>query len=99
MNYFAPRTAAERYAKGRPFFHPPLVARIGELVSAGGPFPRALDVGCGTGLSTLALKGIAGEVVGVDLSIEVLSRAPKDAGLRFCLASGGRGGLYAAAPV
>lgn len=90
MNFFAPRTAAERYARGRPFFHPPLVARIGELVSAGEPFPRALDVGCGTGLSTLALKEIAEEIVGVDLSIEMLSHAPKEAGLRFCLASAER---------
>ena len=90
MNYFAPKTAAERYAKGRPFFHPPLVARIGELLSPDTPFPRALDLGCGTGLSTLALKQLARDIVGVDVSIEMLSHAPKDAGVKFCLASAER---------
>jgi len=90
MNYFAPRTAAERYAKGRPFFHPPLVRRIGELISAAEPFGRALDVGCGTGLSTLALKSLARQVVGVDVSAEMLAHAPKEAGLSFCLASAER---------
>ncbi|HEV2864616.1 MAG TPA: class I SAM-dependent methyltransferase [Pyrinomonadaceae bacterium] len=90
MNFFAPKTAADRYAKGRPFFHPPLVARIGELISTNEPFPRALDVGCGTGLSTLALKQLAREIVGVDVSAEMLSHAPKDAGLSFCLASAER---------
>ena len=90
MNYFAPRTAAERYAKGRPFFHPPLVARIAELISPAGPFARALDVGCGTGLSTLALKRLAKEIVGVDASAEMLAHAPKDAGPVFCLASAER---------
>ncbi len=28
MNYFSPRSAAERYAKGRPYFHPLVVERI-----------------------------------------------------------------------
>lgn len=90
MNYFAPGTAAERYAKGRPFFHPPLVARIAELISAAEPFGRALDVGCGTGLSTRALQSLAREVVGVDASAAMLAHAPKGAGPRFCLASAER---------
>ncbi len=90
MNFFAPRTAAERYAKGRPFFHPALVARIAELLRPAAPFGRALDVGCGTGLSTLALRSLAREVAGVDASAAMLAHAPKDAGPRFCLASAER---------
>ncbi len=90
MNFFAPRTAAERYAKGRPFFHPALLARIAELLSADVPFARALDVACGTGHSTLALKGLAGAVIGVDVSAEMLRHAPRESGLSYCLAEAER---------
>ncbi len=36
---------------------------------------RVLDLGCGTGLSGIALADIAGEIVGVDLSEEMLAEA------------------------
>ncbi|MBC7909042.1 MAG: methyltransferase domain-containing protein [Pyrinomonadaceae bacterium] len=87
MNYFSPKSAAERYAKGRPFFHPLIIGRIRQLLSLTGALPRALDVGCGTGLSTVALQEIAGKVVGVDASPEMLAHAPRRAGLNFCMAS------------
>lgn len=87
MNFFAPKTAAERYARGRPFFHPTIIARIKELLSIDGRVGCALDVCCGTGLSTLALQELAERVVGVDLSYEMLTHAPSDCGAGFCIAS------------
>lgn len=90
MNFFAPKTAAERYARGRPFFHPVVLARVKELLSLTKPLPRALDVCCGTGLSTVALKGLAESVVGVDVSLEMLAHAPRDRGARFSLSAAER---------
>lgn len=87
MNYFGHSTAAERYAKGRPFFHPLVIGRVREFLSLAEPLPRGLDVCCGTGLSSLALKELAGEVLGVDISAEMLALAPRGAGLSFCAAS------------
>lgn len=46
-------------------------------------FERALDIGCGTGLSTIALKEIAARIVGVDSSAEMITLAPKHAGIEF----------------
>ena len=86
MNYFAPRTAAERYAKGRAYFHPLLIGRAREFLSLSEHLPRGLDVCCGTGLSSVALKEIAARVVGVDGSAEMLTFAPKRSGITFCLA-------------
>lgn len=87
MNHFTLRTAAERYAKGRTFFHPVIIRRVKESLKLAGPLPRGLDVCCGTGLSSLALKKIAASVVGVDASAEMLAFAPRGAGINFCLAS------------
>ncbi len=87
MNFFAPKTAAERYARGRPFFHPVVIARVKELLSLTEKLPRALDVCCGTGLSTVALKALAERVVGVDVSLEMLAHAPHDRGVGFCLSA------------
>ena len=86
MRYFAPRTAAERYAKGRPYFQPLVIGRVREALSLSEPLPKGLDACCGTGLSSLALKGLAARVVGVDLSEEMLAFAPRGAGVDFCLA-------------
>lgn len=37
-----------------------------------------LDVGCGTGLSAVALKDIASEMVGLDASPQMIAWAPSD---------------------
>jgi len=74
-NYFASPAAAARYAAGRPFFHPLAIKKIREVCCQSGRIDRALDVGCGTGQSTLALQEVADEIVGMDSSAEMLSRA------------------------
>jgi SAM-dependent methyltransferase len=86
MNFFAHKSAAERYATGRPFFHPFAINRFKELAALAGPLARALDVGCGTGLSTIALKEIASRIVGVDAAPSMLAEAPREAGLAYAVA-------------
>ena len=50
------------------------------------PVERSLDVGCGTGLSTIALREISRRVVGVDSSAEMIALAPRHAGIEFEIA-------------
>ena len=50
--------------------------RIAATVSPGRAIGRALDVACGTGQSTRALAARAMEVIGADLSSEMLRHAP-----------------------
>ncbi len=83
MSYFESRDAAERYAGSRPYFHPLVVKKIRDFLELREPVPRALDVACGTGQSTVALKEIASRVVGTDVSREMLARAPREGGVRY----------------
>jgi SAM-dependent methyltransferase len=70
-NPFAAGGVGARYARGRPFHHPRALALALELLGEERA-RRALDVACGTGLSTRALLDIADAVVGVDRSPEML---------------------------
>jgi len=72
MNYFAHQTAAERYARGRPYFHPVIIGKIRDFLKLEGQIPLAMDVACGTGQSAVALAEIAAHVVAVDQSLEML---------------------------
>lgn len=83
MNYFAYPTAAERYAKGRPFFHPLAIKKIQTICCENGRINRALDVGCGTGQSTLALLEVADDIVGLDNSPEMLSHGVRHARIHY----------------
>jgi SAM-dependent methyltransferase len=71
------------YASARPFVHPEVFARLAELTGMPRPVARALDVGCGTGMSSWALLDLAREVVGVDVSVPMLLRARRAEGLRY----------------
>jgi SAM-dependent methyltransferase len=70
-NPFANRTVARRYAFARPNLHGHVTPILRERISR--QPRRALDLGCGTGLSTMALRGFANVVVGVDASEEMLA--------------------------
>jgi ubiquinone/menaquinone biosynthesis C-methylase UbiE len=74
MKYFSHVTAAERYARGRPYFHP---ITIQNLVSASGKthFRHALDVATGTGLGAKALLEVCDHVTGSDIAPEMLEFA------------------------
>jgi SAM-dependent methyltransferase len=85
-NPFAATDVGTLYARGRPFHHPRSLARIRALVGEQ-PVARALDVACGTGMSTVALGAHASLVVGVDASPEMLRAARPASGISFMLAS------------
>ena len=74
---------AAGYASARPYLHPEAFAGVREVVRPAGRFRRALDVGCGTGLSSLALLDLAQEVVGVDAALDMLRHARREDGIRY----------------
>ncbi len=87
MNYFDPKTAAERYSKGRPDFHSNTIKHIKDYLQLDKKADNALDVACGTGLSTKALLEIATTVYGTDSSQEMLNFASQSDNIQYILAS------------
>lgn len=87
MNFFRYRTVAERYAKYRPYFHPLVIEKIQSYLHLEQPVGFAMDVGCGSGQSTIALKEIAHLVVGMDISAEMLDFAKKKPGIYYIQAA------------
>lgn len=83
VNYFAYQTAAERYARSRPYFHPLVIDRIRAFLKLEGRVPMSLDVGCGTGLSAVAATEIADSVIATDISGSMLGQAPKHERIRY----------------
>jgi SAM-dependent methyltransferase len=72
-NPFVGQSVAARYAHARPALH----GHVVDLLLARTPrVHRAIDVACGSGLSTLPLSRIAEHVVGMDRSPEMLAFAP-----------------------
>lgn len=86
MNYFNPESAAARYAKGRPDFHHNTIKQVKEFLQLTRRLDKALDIACGTGLSTKALLAIAERVYGTDLSEHMLKNAVKNDAIRYQLA-------------
>jgi ubiquinone/menaquinone biosynthesis C-methylase UbiE len=87
MNFFVHKTAAERYAKYRPYFHPLVVEKVRAYLHLERPAGVAVDVGCGSGQSTVALKEISDFVAGMDISAEMLRLASKQPGIQYIQAS------------
>ncbi len=75
VKHFENGMVAERYARARPNIHPTAIERFRQISQLRKQFPLALDVGCGTGQSTVALAGIAEKIVGIDRSFEMLKHA------------------------
>jgi SAM-dependent methyltransferase len=65
-NPFDSSTMAAGYAAARPPVHPRVMELARPALTARGTFRRALDIGCGAGLSTRALLPFAREVIGLD---------------------------------
>jgi ubiquinone/menaquinone biosynthesis C-methylase UbiE len=86
MNYFNPKTAAARYSKGRPDFHSNTIKLIKAFLHLDKKLDNALDIACGTGLSTKALLEIATNVYGTDTSQEMLNHAAQPDKIRYALA-------------
>ncbi len=87
MNYFNPKTAAERYSKGRPDFHSNSIKHIRDYLHLDKKLKNALDIACGTGLSTQALLEIATHVYGTDVSQEMLNLALQPDKIHYSIAS------------
>ena len=85
-HYFAYQSAAKRYASFRPYFHLLVIEKIKAFLLLQEPVSRALDVGCGTGQSSLALTSIASEVIGVESSQAMLAEALHDVHIHYFLA-------------
>ena len=82
MPFFAHLDEAERYAQSRPYFHPLAIARAREAMGIERSVPLALDVACGTGLSTAALMSIAERAIGIDISRIMLLNAERSEQVR-----------------
>ena len=78
MNHFSSSEMASRYAKGRPFYHRLILDHLVNHLPIKGKLNRALDVACGTGLSTRILPEIAEEVYASDTSETMLAFAKEN---------------------
>ncbi|MFN8283322.1 MAG: class I SAM-dependent methyltransferase [Chitinophagales bacterium] len=85
MNYFEPKNTAKRYAVGRPKFHSVTIDRIKTHLNLKEKLDKALDIACGTGLSTDALLSIAKNVFGTDASAEMLNNAISKDNIHYSL--------------
>ena len=83
MNFFADQGAAARYAAARPYFHPLAVERLRTVLGAAVPVRLAVDLGCGTGQSAVALAEVAATIVGIDSAAEMLSVAQPHPKVRY----------------
>lgn len=77
MNPFGTEDMAAGYATSRPAIHPRVVEQIYGQLGRTGPFQRALDVGCGAGVSTRALLGFARSCIGLEPNEAMLKWASK----------------------
>ncbi len=75
MTYFNYERIAEGYANHRPHFHPLVMDMLKKEMKIEGKFDNGLDVGCGAGSSTTALRKICRNVVGVDEAEQMLKLA------------------------
>ena len=83
-NYFENRLSAERYAAARPDVHGIALSRFAAFTNIDLPVGEALDVGCGTGQSTLALaQHLARHVVGIDPSEPMLAACGSHPNVEF----------------
>lgn len=84
-NPFLTRGAAARYARSRPDVTSPVIDVLHGVHPEG--IDLAVDVGCGTGQSSRALRRISQRVVAVDTSSEMLGAAEPLDGVEYLLAS------------
>ncbi len=74
-NPFLAEETAPAYARARPDYHAAALAAAVRALDIATPVPLAVDVGCGTGMSTRALRRVADRAVGLDVSRARCSKA------------------------
>lgn len=77
-DHFSSKRAVEYYTKGRPYVHDEVIQRVRAFLKFKKTVPRALDIGCGTGLSAVALKEVARNIVALDISYDMVAVSPRD---------------------
>lgn len=82
-DYFSAKNAAEIYAKGRPYVHDQIIQLMRVFMNLEKPAVRALDVACGTGLSTVALKEIVNSIIALDISYDMVAIAPQNRNIYY----------------
>jgi SAM-dependent methyltransferase len=85
-NPFVHAWVAPAYAAARPDVHPHFVDAARRLIAAPAVLARGLDLACGTGLSSRALRRLAPRVLGVDPSTPMLRQAAPEAGVALVAA-------------
>ena len=83
---FDSRAVADGYANDRPFFHPIVIERIRSFLDCD-RYDCALDIGCGSGLSAIALKKIAKKIIAIDSSKEMIAHAICDENITYKVCS------------
>ena len=83
MKLFDTPEIAVGYAGSRPYFHPHVIGRVKSYLDLSEKINSALDVGCGAGLSTIALLDIAKHVTGVDSSEAMIRSAIRKGGIEY----------------
>lgn len=87
-NPFATAAMAAGYATDRPPMHARVLTRVRDDLARSLPVRRALDVGCGAGLSTAPLARLAQQCLGVDPAEAMLASARSVApGASFAVAT------------
>lgn len=66
MNYFSPKQTAERYEKGKSFFHENTIQNVKEYLEIETKLSKVLDIACVTGLFTKTLLKIAKSINATD---------------------------------
>jgi ubiquinone/menaquinone biosynthesis C-methylase UbiE len=87
MKFFSSGIAAEKYTTGRTDFHAITISRVRDFLNIDDKLPKALDIACGTGLSTKALLPVADKVYGTDISEEMLNRAHEKDKIHYAIAA------------
>ena len=72
MNIFDHRRIAEGYANDRPSYHCTIMEKVRKELRMLKNFEYGLDVGCGSGSSTSALRNMCNNVIGIEESTEML---------------------------
>jgi ubiquinone/menaquinone biosynthesis C-methylase UbiE len=85
VNPFTGPVVGELYTRARPRLHHLVIERVAKLLEIRSPLSRAVDVGCGTGMSSLALAAITERVLALDVSADMLRHAERHPAVRYAI--------------
>ena len=83
MSLFQGEGISKGYASNRPYFHPKVIEHLRLRLNITKAYRNALDVGCGAGLSSLALKSVAKNIYALDSSMAMIESAINDKQIEY----------------